>query len=223
MDTLQLQVDMRDGRGKGPARRLRAEGFVPAVLYGGGAESLALKVAESELAAIMRQGSNQIIDLKGPDGFKDRLVLLKEYQRHPITRALLHADFYTVDTTQQLDVSIPVHVIGKSVGVEMGGVMDLILRELQVRCLPLSIPESFEIDVSALDIGDALHVSDVALPDDVELVTDPGLTLVHVVAPRVEAEAEEEEGEGEEGAAEGDGAAPAEGAAPADAGEGSSD
>ena len=202
MDRQTLEVKPRTTSGKGEARRLRARGGVPAVLYGKGAETEALEVEERHLAAVLRQGANQIIDLHGKDGFKDRLVLLKDYQRHPVSRQILHADFYTVDTQQHLEVDVPVHVEGKAHGVEMGGVLDLVLRELNVRCLPLSIPDSITIDVSALDIGDALHVRDAVLPEGVELLTDPALTLVHVVAPRVEEEPAEEEAaaaaEGEE-------------------------
>ena len=210
MDKLELQVNMREAGGKGAARRVRAQGGVPAVVYGTGSESVSLQVDARSLNAVLRQGTNQIIDLKGPDGFKDRLVLLKELQQHPVTRQLIHADFYAVDATKKIEVDVPIELEGKCVGVEMGGVMDLVIRELHVRCLPLNIPTSFTVDVTELNIGDSLHISDVELPADVELVADPSLTLVQVAAPRVEEEPTEEEGAEGEGA-EGDATPTAEG------------
>ena len=210
MDKLELQVNMREAGGKGAARRVRAQGGVPAVVYGTGSESVSLQVDARSLNAVLRQGTNQIIDLKGPDGFKDRLVLLKELQQHPVTRQLIHADFYAVDATKKIEVAVPIELEGKCVGVEMGGVMDLVIRELPVRCLPLNIPSSFTVDVTELNIGDSLHISDVELPADVELVADPSLTLVQVAAPRVEEEPTEEEGAEGEGA-EGDATPTAEG------------
>jgi large subunit ribosomal protein L25 len=214
MARLELDVSVREGTGKGVARKLRAKGAIPAVVYGSGAETIALSVDESMLQAVVRQGSNQIIDLKGPSGFDGRLVLVKELQRHPVSRRLLHCDFYTVDTSQTIEVSIGVHVEGRPHGVEMGGILEVVLREIEVRCLPLAIPERLDVDVSALDIGDALHVFDLALPEGVELISDPSQTLLHVVAPRVEEEPAEEEGEAVEGETPAEGEAPAEGDAP---------
>ena len=212
MERLELEVNLREARGKSGARKLRAAGAIPAVVYGGGKESLALSVDERALGAVLRRGTNQIIDLKGGDGFNGRLVLLKDYQRDPLSRRVMHCDFYEVDTKQKIDVQVPVVVTGKSKGVEQqGGVLDVVQREVAVKCLPLAIPDSLTIDVSELDIGDALHISDLVLPEGVELMTDPGHTLVHVTAPRIE---EEPEAEAEELAAEGvavEGEAPAEG------------
>lgn len=207
MERLELEVNPRGVGGKSVVRKLRAQGAVPAIVYGAGKDSVPLAVDERALGAVLRRGTNQIIDLKGGDGFK-ALVLLKEYQRDPISRRVLHCDFYEVDTKQKVDVEIPVHVTGRPKGVEQqGGVLDVVLREVEVKCLPLSIPDSFEIDVSELEIGDALHVSDLVLPEGVDLITDPAQTLVHVAAPRVE-EAPEEEAE----AAAAEGEARAEGA-----------
>ncbi len=181
---------------------------MPAILYGAGSDSVSLEVNARKLAAVLRQGTNQIIDLKGPRGFNNRLVLLKETQVHPVSQRILHCDFYTVDTSKRIEVQVPIHVEGKAKGVELGGILELVLREVEVTCLPLSIPESLRIDVSELEVGDARHVSDLAPPADVEIVTDLAQTLIHVVAPRVEAEEAEEE------AAEVEGEAPTEGEAP---------
>ncbi len=215
MERLELEVSLRERSGKSAARKLRAAGAVPAVVYGGAEEqAVSLSVDERALATLLRRGTNQIIDLRGGDGFVGRLVLLKETQRHPVTRRVLHCDFYAIDATQKIEVSVPVHVEGKAAGVELGGILDVIVREVEVRCLPLEIPEALTIDVSELLVGDALHVSDLVLPKGVDLLADREQTLVHVAAPRVEEEPEEEA----ELAAEGE-AAPADGETPATEGE----
>ena len=213
MDRLELEVNLREGRGKGAARKLRAAGAVPAIVYGARKEPISLSVDARALSAVLRRGTNQIIDLRPGEGFEGSLVLLKDTQRDPVTRRLLHCDFYAVDTEQTIDVAVPVHVEGRPTGVELGGILDVILREVEVKCLPLQIPDSLTID-SELMIGDALHVSDLTLPQGLELMTDPTQTLVHVAAPRVEEEPEEEE----EVAIEGE-VAPAEGEAPTAEGE----
>jgi len=214
MDKLELQVDLREAGGKGAARRTRAKGHVPAVVYGIGADTITLQVDERRLSAIVRMGANQIIDLKGPDGFEDRLVLLKELQQHPVSRQLIHADFYTVDTSKTIEVDIPIVLEGKCIGVELGGVLDLVIRDLHVTCMPLAIPSSFSVDVTEMNIGDSRNTSDIVLPEGVVLAMDPDLTLVQVATPRVEETPEEEEGAEDEAAAAADGDKPAaEGAA----------
>jgi large subunit ribosomal protein L25 len=146
MERLELEVNLREATGKSGARKLRATGAVPAILYGGGKDSLALSVDERALGAVLRRGTNQIIDLKAGDGFDGRLVLLKDYQRDPLSRRVMHCDFYEVDTKQTIDVQVPVLVTGKSKGVEQqGGVLDVVQREVAVKCLPLSIPDSLSI------------------------------------------------------------------------------
>ena len=216
MERLELEVNVRETSGKGPARQLRARGAVPAVVYGGSVAAQSLEVQERQLAAVLRSGANRIIDLKGPDGFENRLVLLKEYQRDPVSQSLLHCDFYNVDTKQQIDVQVPIHIEGKAKGVELGGILEVVQREVLVKCLPLEIPDSLTLDVSDLDVGDALHVSDLVSPPGAEIANEPTQTVVHVVAPRVEEEpeVEGEEVEVEEGAVPAEGAAPAEGEAP---------
>lgn len=222
MERLQLEVKLRAPGGKGAARKLRAQGRVPAVVYGGGIETQALEVEAAKLAAILRQGSNQIVDLRGSDGFADLLVLLKQVEIDPVSRKPLHCDFYVVDTEQRIEVDVPVLMAGKARGVEVGGILELVLREVEVRCLPLAIPESLSIDVSGLEIGQALHVSDLEAPEGVEILADPTLTLVHVIAPRIEEEPEapEAEVEAEAEAAEGE---PAEASAETPAEESSGD
>jgi len=216
MERLDLEVKVRDGSGKGDARKLRATGAVPAVVYGRGAPAHKVAVDAHELDRALLGGLNQLIDLKGMGEGAGKLVIVKELQRDPVSQAYVHCDFWEVDTSKTIQVSVPIHLEGRPHGVEMGGVLEPLAREVLVHCLPLVIPESLSLDVSALDIGDSLHASDLTLPDGVELDVELDLSIVHVIAPRVEAEPEEEEGEEAAVGEEGD-AAPAEGDAPAPA------
>jgi large subunit ribosomal protein L25 len=206
MDRQALQVSPRETGGKGAARKLRAAGQVPAVLYGSGIEPVALAVESRLLDDVLHSGANAILDLTGPKDLKGKLALVKAVQRDPVSRRVLHCDLYAVDIRKKVTVSIALHYEGKPSGVEMGGVLEPILRDLEVECLPLEIPDSFSVDVSGLEIGDSVHVRDIAVPASVEVLSDPDATAIHVVAPRVEEEPVVEEEAVEEAAEE---AAPA--------------
>jgi large subunit ribosomal protein L25 len=205
-----LVAEVREGKGKGVARKLRAAGRIPAVLYGRGKESRSLTLDPHALERLLRAsdaGMNTLIDLRvaGSEA-KNQVVLVKELQRDPVRGVPLHADLYQVDLETSIDVSVPIHLVGRPQGVELNdGILDHSLRELEVACLPRAIPESFEVDVSALEIGDSIHVRDLALPEGVELRSDADLSVASVVAARVAEEETPVEGEVE-------GVAPVEGA-----------
>jgi len=214
METVEIVISRRSDTGKGAARRLRSRGLVPGVLYGPkravahvvtGAEDL-----ERQLAPL--EGSH-LIRLKHADGtdaeLHERMVLLRETQRHPVTGRILHADFYEVDLTERLIVSVPLHFTGKAVGVVAGGIMQPVLREIEVECLPTEIPEFVEIDVTGLGIHDAVHVADLTLPEGVIAVGEPTQTVVTVLPPTVEVRPGEGAEAGEAGPAEGTPAADA--------------
>jgi large subunit ribosomal protein L25 len=175
--------------GGGGAGRLRRGGRIPAVLYGGDqreAESIAvdpkalLKILHSDA------GANTLIALR-VEGAGESRVLLREYQVHPVTRHLLHADFYRVAMDRALRVTVPVHLTGEAKGVKaQGGIVDFVHRELVVECLPADIPEHITVDVTELMLHDAVRVRDLP-PGPWKSVSDPDLLIVHVVAPRVEA------------------------------------
>ena len=212
-----LVVELREGTGKGAARKLRAAGRIPGVVYGGGRESTSISIDPRLLDRSIQQseaGINTLFDLTVQGGAAgEKTVLVKDIQRDPLMGQPLHADLYEVDMTQTIEVDVPIHLIGEPVGVvTMGGIMDHALRELKIECLPRAIPDSFDLDVTALELGDSLHVRDIALPDGVELRDDSDLSVVSVVAPKVEEEpvAAEEAEEGAEGA-EGEGDEKAEG------------
>jgi large subunit ribosomal protein L25 len=207
MEKLRLDVEKRQGTGKSATRKIRAQGAVPAVLYGAGTPSLTITVKAREAERVLASGANRLIDLGGIPEVKGKLALIKEFTREPVSRQLLHFDFYAVDTSKAVEVSIPVHMTGKPKGVEQGGVLEQLLRDVAVSCLPLAIPDSVSIDVSELEIGDTRYARELVLPEGVALLTDEDAAVVHVLAPRVEAEptpAAETSAEGAEGAAAAD-------------------
>ncbi len=196
MERLKLEVSLREGSGKGVARKLRAAGHVPAVFYGRGIEPVHLQIDVVPLERVVHGGANALIDLEGPKQVAKKPVLIKELQRDPATRKLLHCDLFAVDLSEKLAVDVPIHYVGRPRGVvEQGGVLEPLLRELQVTCMPLAIPDSVEVDVSSLGIHETIHIRDIQLPADVEAIGDPDRSIVHVVPPRVEEEPKEEEEE----------------------------
>ncbi len=198
--------------GNGPARVLRRAGQIPAVLYGRKIEPVLLSVNTKDLEQILKKGSfgQVILNLVIQNGKKvTRSAIIKELQTHPVSGNLIHIDFYEVDMKRQIKVMVPVVTTGKSVGIEEGGLLNIVRRELEVFCLPGDIPEAIEIDISELTIGDSIHVEDVPLGENVEVATDLNYTVVTVLSPKVEEEVveeEEEELEGEEEGAEGEAA-----------------
>jgi large subunit ribosomal protein L25 len=193
-----ITAERREEIGKGAARTSRRTGRVPGVLYGHGEESVAVSVDARELTKLVQSISveNTIVDLDLADGGSFK-VLIRELQRHPFRDETLHVDFFHVAMDEKIYVEVPIVVLGTPIGVKnKGGIVDHQLRELEVYCLPGSIPEKFEVDISDLDIGDAIHVSDLSI-EGVEIETDLERSVVTVLAPTVieepEAEVVEEE------------------------------
>jgi large subunit ribosomal protein L25 len=185
-----LSADTRTATGKGANRKLRVAGKIPAVVYGKAREPQSVALDPRALETLLQKsgaGLNTLIDLS-VSGRTDT-VLVKELQRHPVHGGYLHVDFFKVDLTQKITVSVPIHFTGKARGVEFGGILDHPLREIEVECLPRAIPEFVEVDVSALEIGQSIHVSDLRLPEGVEVKTDPTLPVASVVLPAAEVEA----------------------------------
>jgi large subunit ribosomal protein L25 len=209
---IELQATVRKSVGNGPARVLRRAGQIPAVLYGRKIEPVLLSVNTKDLEQILKKGSfgQFILTLVIQNGKKmTKPAIIKELQTHPVSGSLIHIDFYEVDMKRQIKVMVPVVTTGKSVGIEEGGLLNIVRRELEVFCLPGDIPETIEIDISELGIGDSIHLEDLPLGENVEVVTDVNFTVVTVLSPKVEEEVveeEEEELEGEEEGAEGEAA-----------------
>ena len=211
MELLELNAVTRTDTGKGQSRTLRREGRLPAVLYGPNTDPLMLSIELGELEEIVKGGSagQAILGIK-VDGEKEpRTAMIKELQASPLSREYLHVDFYEVDMKRKLNVMVPVTTTGKCIGIEMGGMIQLIRRELEVLCMPGAIPEFIEIDITELNIGDSIHVEDVKLDGDVEIPHDTDFTILTILSAKMaEEEVEEEElEEGEEGVEEGEEAA----------------
>lgn len=200
-----LNVESRENAGKGVARKLRAAGRIPGICYGKNDSPVSISLDARALRRVLDAsdaGLNTIISLTG-GGLEGKRVLVRELQRDPVRGEYLHADLYTVDVTQTVDISVPIHITGKATGVELGGgVLDQALRELELTCLPLAIPDEIVVDVTQMELGQSLHVRDIALPEGVELRSDGDLSVVSVVAAsKAEEEAAPAEGEElEEGA-----------------------
>lgn len=212
-----LAVEVREGRGKGSARKLRVAKRIPAVLYGKGRDSVAIALDPTALEKLLHASSaglNTLIDLQ-VEGRKDlagKTVIVKELQREPIRGALMHADLYEVDLTKTIQVAVPIHVVGTPVGVTLnGGILDTALREIDIECLPRAIPSAIEVDVSALDVGESIHVRDLRIPEGITVLSDEDLAVISVVLPSAEEApvAAEAPAEGEAAAAGTDAAAPA--------------
>jgi large subunit ribosomal protein L25 len=220
MSETALIVEARVDTGKGAARKLRAAGRMPAILYGQGKESVPLTLDPRALDRVLKAGgANTLLDLtvEGLTDLGSPVALVKELQRHPIRGTILHADVYQVDLTKTVEVEVPIHLIGKAKGVDFGGIVEHSLREVALECLPRSIPASIEVDITSMEIGDVIHVRDLALPTGVSLVSDPDLGVVHLALPAVEETPEVAAAEGEAATADGAAAAPAAGAAAAPA------
>lgn len=206
MDIIKLNATPRSQTGKGAARTLRREGRIPAVLYGASIETQPLSVNIQELERMFNSPkfTRGLINLAVDNGgTSQQTVMIKEFQRDPVKDHYLHIDFYEIKMDQKIAVMVPVTTTGISKGVEEGGILQIIRRELEVYCLPANIPEQIEIDITALEMGDSVHVSEVALPESVEIPYEVDFTILTVVSPKMEEPEEElleEEGleEGEE-------------------------
>ncbi len=207
MDLIELKANIRKKTGKGPARVLRQEGKIPAILYGPGTDSVLLSVNVAELEQVLKKGRVRqiLINLK-IDGYQSSTIstIIKEIIRDPVSDNLRHLDFYEISMDRKIKVNVPVLAKGHSKGVEAGGLLQIVRRELEVLCLPGEIPNSVEIDITDFDIGDSVHVEDIEIEGDVEIPADVNFTVLTIVAPKVEVEEVEEEEE-EEGEGEGEG------------------
>ena len=212
MELIELKTNIRTTVGNGPARRLREAGQIPAVLYGPKTESVLLSVNKNDFDLALKQGrSGQIIlnlVVQNNDETYTRPAMIKELQVNPVSRNYLHIDFYEIDMDRKITVGIPIVTVGSSVGVERGGVLQIIRRELEVQCLPFEVPESIEIDVTDMDMGDSIHLEDISLDGEVEFMGESNLTVVTVLSPKLEEEPEEEEELEEEDAEKEEGETP---------------
>lgn len=181
-----IAAERRESRGKNEARRLRARGLAPAVVYGAGKEPIAVSVNPVEVLRILRSstGHNTIfnVDVKG---IETTPAMIVEWQNDPIKSRLLHIDLKRIDLSKRLTVKVPVHATGDPAGVKIqGGLLELIVREVEIECLPDEIPEAFTVDVSPLMIGQSIRASELQMPGSAKLVSAPDAVIAHVVALR---------------------------------------
>ena len=215
-----LEVETRKEVGKGPNKRMRRAGRLPANVYGLGVESFSVSVEPRRVEELLRSGSgrNTILTLSMKGAGESRDVMIREIQRDPVSEYLRHVDFIRVDPDSEIVVRVPIHLVGTPEGVKTeGGLLDFIYRDVPVKCKPSAIPEFFEGNVEELHIGQHLSVKDLQVPDDIELLEDLETVIVVVSAPKAEEEPEPVEGEEEgEGEVPADGEAAAEGETPAE-------
>jgi large subunit ribosomal protein L25 len=180
-----LTAERRADHGKGVARKLRAAGRIPAVLYGHGQETQSLSVDAHDMFKVLHTsaGANVLVDLKVDT--TEHLVLPREIQRNHIRGTIVHVDFLVVSRTETIQVNVEIVDVGEAPGVKQGGVVDHHLREVLVECFPQDVPEHLEADVSGLDLNDVLHVSDLVAPKGVTILTSPEETVLAVIVPAV--------------------------------------
>lgn len=198
METVALKAHIRKESGKGPARRLREKGLIPAVVYGPGAETIPLTIDLSEFTKSSKKGriKSTFVKLTIDDngGKIEKLSMVKELQVNPLTRSPLHIDFYEIRMDQNLTIDIPISIEGQSVGIEAGGDLQISKRNLKVSSLPSLLPDFINVDISELDIGDSIKVGDIVLEEGIEILDPPNVMIVAVVATRIAVlEVEEEE------------------------------
>ena len=202
METIDIKATIREETGKGIARRLRNAGLIPAVYYGPKAKTQSLSIDAFEFKKTIKgkAGENVIVSLNlaGKEETTKKFAMIREIQLDPLQTEILHVDFYEIDLQEKVEVFVSIELTGKAEGVKLGGILQLIERELEIRCMPLQIPERIEVDVSHLGIGDSIHVRDISVAEGIELLTPGDHTIVTLVSPTVEvAKVEEEVLEGE--------------------------
>src|SRR4051812_10712925 len=188
---IKLAAQARTGLGRSAVTKLKMQGLVPAVVYGAKqqAEHIQLSAREIDNVLAHATGEHFLVELE-VGGAGNRLALVQEVQHHPVTRKVLHVDFHAVAADELLHAAIIVEAIGEAVGVKTGGgILDMQIHELEVECLPKDLPDVIRLDVSALNIGDAIHVRDITLPEGVHAKADGELTVLRIAPPTVVVEA----------------------------------
>jgi large subunit ribosomal protein L25 len=181
-------VESREANGKGPAGRMRYEGNLPGVIYGNKLDNANITVSIKQLDILMHgaQGEHALVDLTVSDNAElNGPVILKAVQHHPVSGKALHIDFQRIDLNKSIVTVIPIQLDGRSAGVIAGGMIDHHIREVQIECLPLDTPVAILGDITNVEIGGRLHISDLTVPENVTLLSDPGLAVVSIHKPRV--------------------------------------
>ncbi len=197
MKQVSLNAIKREKTGKETSKKLRKQGLIPAIVYGPRFQPLPIAVKANEIESILikHRGETILFNLQLTNGEPSKIqAVLKEYQLHPVTDKIIHIDFLAIHEKETITIDVPLEFVGKPVGISKGGVLEILLHELTVECLPSNIPDKISVDISHLDIGDVLHVKDIKVPEGIKVVDDPEETVVTVIAEEKET-TEEEEGE----------------------------
>lgn len=194
MEAQQISVKKRNLEGSSASRRMRHAGLLPGVIYGIDTNPLAVELETHAVEQVLHHHASETIlvdiDLEGEGSVS---VLLKEVQHHPVSGALLHVDLQRVAANQTLQVEVSLELVGEPEGVKLGGLLDQVMHKIMVECLPADLPETVNVDVSELEIGSALHVSDLKLGNKVSILSDADAVVAGVSAPKVEQEEDENE------------------------------
>jgi large subunit ribosomal protein L25 len=188
LETLEIEAEAREAGRKNKARRLRKLGKIPGVLYGPKTQAVPLELNTKDFSNRVAglEGSHLVRLKSSSTALADKVALVKDVQVHPITGDVIHTDLYEVDLTAKIQVHVPLHFVGKAVGVVRGGILQPVVREIEVECLPMDIPQFFDVDVSALDIGDSVHIEELPMLEGVKAIYESNFALVSVVPPTVE-------------------------------------
>lgn len=199
MEQRVLTIETREKLGKGICRRLRENGRIPAVVYGKGLEpvSVSLDKKELETAISGEGGRNNLLTLKGSAGLDGKIVIVADMTRNALKGTVLHVDLHNISLRENVKVKVPIAISTVAKGIKEGGIQDIVRHEIEIECLPTEIPETIEVDVTELGLGESLHVSALQLPEGLKILDDPNATIVNIVGKAKEAE-EVEEGAAEE-------------------------
>ncbi|MCU4137686.1 MAG: Ribosomal protein L25 [Thermodesulfobacteria bacterium] len=196
MKQVTLSAIKREKTGKEISKKLRKQGLIPAIVYGPRFQPLPIAVKFNELESILikHKGETLLFNLELTDGEPSKIqAILKDYQTHPITDKIIHIDFLAIHEEETITLDIPLEFLGKPVGISKGGVLEILLHELTIECLPSNIPDKIYVDINNLDVGDVLHVKDIKVPEGVKVINDPEETVLTIVAEAGEGTEEETE------------------------------
>ncbi len=200
MEKIELKGNLRNETGKGPARQLRRDGLIPGIVYGN-KENIMVSINHKEIAGLLQKAkANTIFNLKLEKN-KDRTVVIKELQKKILHKGFLHVDLLEISMDKKLKISVPIEESGTAIGIKMGGILTHTLREIKVECLPTNIPQSINIDVSNLDVGQTMHIRDIETPEGVTILNNSDETVCAVSLAEAEKSKETEEAEAAEVAA----------------------
>lgn len=195
MEIYELKAFVRDRKGKGPARRFRKDGLLPAIFYGKDAKSTPIVVNTSQLMKLLKDRDETIfIKLIISNGSEiEKFSIIKDIQSNPVTRRFLHADFYEISMTEKSSFDVPIHFTGRPVGIDNGGELHIIKRDLKVSCLPGLLPDFIELDITALNIGDSIKVQDIKIADGLTILEPVESAIVTVSTAKAAKETQETE------------------------------